>query len=264
MGCDFYLVIDFEASGISPDSRTWEIVEFPIVVVEASTCRVLPAEFHSYVRPTENPLLSRECKQNCGISQSDVDAAPPLAEVVQQVVRWVAQLRLNGNALVLTCGDYDLGTALVTEAERKCIPLPPWLRCWCNVKVPFEARYGKRMGMKGMLQRLGLTLEGRHHSGIDDARNIAKIVVTLLRQGLCLEVTGQHSMGAPLYSSDESGKVEESTTSKVSMLQELTDRKHEHVHTPPDAQVEGDNGSVQADVIKRTRWGRAAAKRIAR
>jgi len=35
--------------------------------------------------------------------------------------------------------------------------------------------------MAGMLNILGMKLDGRHHSGIDDCRNIAKIVVVSVR-----------------------------------------------------------------------------------
>ena len=41
----------------------------------------------------------------------------------------------------------------------------------------------KPAGMAGMLRALDLELVGRHHSGIDDARNIARIVITLLAKG---------------------------------------------------------------------------------
>lgn len=37
--------------------------------------------------------------------------------------------------------------------------------------------------MTAMLEALKLPLEGKHHSGIDDARNIAKIVLTLQGKG---------------------------------------------------------------------------------
>ena len=38
--------------------------------------------------------------------------------------------------------------------------------------------------MDGMLKDLNLELTGRHHSGIDDSRNIAKIAMTLMKGGL--------------------------------------------------------------------------------
>src|SRR5690606_3123071 len=58
-----------------------------------------------------------------------------------------------------------------------------------RVKLPFGPDYlnlkqavsgapgtSKRFGMAGALQQLGLPLEGTHHRGIDDARNIARIL----------------------------------------------------------------------------------------
>ena len=47
----------------------------------------------------------------------------------------------------------------------------------------FLAVTGKKgHSMKTMLRDLHLELEGRHHSGIDDSRNIAKILRTLTQQ----------------------------------------------------------------------------------
>ena len=38
-------------------------------------------------------------------------------------------------------------------------------------------------GMEMMLERCDLKLEGRHHSGIDDSKNIAACVIRLLEEG---------------------------------------------------------------------------------
>ena len=38
-------------------------------------------------------------------------------------------------------------------------------------------------GMVEMLEQSGLKLEGSHHSGIDDARNIARCVIQTLKEG---------------------------------------------------------------------------------
>ena len=38
-------------------------------------------------------------------------------------------------------------------------------------------------GMPMMLERCNLKLEGRHHSGIDDSKNIAACVIRLLEEG---------------------------------------------------------------------------------
>ena len=46
-----------------------------------------------------------------------------------------------------------------------------------NLKAEFSARLGlgRKFGMAGALSKLGLQIEGTHHRGIDDARNIARI-----------------------------------------------------------------------------------------
>ena len=38
-------------------------------------------------------------------------------------------------------------------------------------------------GMTSMLKSLDLELEGRHHSGIDDAKNIARCAIGLMERG---------------------------------------------------------------------------------
>jgi 2'-phosphotransferase/ERI1 exoribonuclease 3 len=60
---------------------------------------------------------------------------------------------------------------------------------WCNSSKEHSRRRGKgaqQFGMPGMLQALGLPLVGRHHSGIDDSRNIAAILRELGRRGAVL------------------------------------------------------------------------------
>lgn len=56
---------------------------------------------------------------------------------------------------------------------------------WINVKQSFQQQYGlkKQKGMDGMLNYLKMNLEGRHHSGIDDCKNILRIVQRMRKDG---------------------------------------------------------------------------------
>jgi len=45
--------------------------------------------------------------------------------------------------------------------------------------------------MTDMLEDMKLTLEGKHHSGIDDCKNIGRIVVEMLKQGKTLDITAR-------------------------------------------------------------------------
>lgn len=56
---------------------------------------------------------------------------------------------------------------------------------WINVKKSFQYHYGLKYatGMAGMLKRAGMELEGRHHSGIDDSKNILRLVQQMREDG---------------------------------------------------------------------------------
>lgn len=45
-----------------------------------------------------------------------------------------------------------------------------------------------QISLQNMLNNLGLRFEGQPHSGIDDSRNIARVVIMLLRDGATLRV----------------------------------------------------------------------------
>jgi inhibitor of KinA sporulation pathway (predicted exonuclease) len=52
--------------------------------------------------------------------------------------------------------------------------------------------------MAGMLNGLNIELEGHHHLGLDDVKNICKVLVKLIQDGAIVDITGQK---------DESGRV---------------------------------------------------------
>jgi len=62
--------------------------------------------------------------------------------------------------------------------------ITPDLTKWVSKDGKQEIKCEKVMGMTSMLEKLNLELDGRHHSGIDDARNIAKVAQHLIDLGL--------------------------------------------------------------------------------
>ena len=104
----------------------------------------------------------------------------------------------------VSCGDFD-GNHLKREARDKRFFVPNYLQRWINIKKAFPkhllspndnekptdfSKFGalkdlraKVRGMPDMLDLCGLELEGRHHSGIDDAKNIARVAISLLKKG---------------------------------------------------------------------------------
>lgn len=205
---DAYLILDFEATCIKGKIVNQEIIEFPLVVVDAYEA-VIKTEFQRFVRPVVNPQLDPFCTELTGISQSTVDQADPFPVVFAEVLQFLHACGFEAGQrryCVVTCGDWDLRTMLPLQrkislthpvALQACpIFVPPVPYCWnqwCNIKrfacssfasAVFSASPPLRVtGMRDLLQKLELPHIGREHSGIDDCRNIASIVCTFLRRG---------------------------------------------------------------------------------
>ena len=80
-------------------------------------------------------------------------------------------------------GDYDRRQfERQCERERVGFPFGP---THINIKNLFALRHGldREVGMADALKLLSLPLDGRHHSGVDDAWNIARILGVLLGPG---------------------------------------------------------------------------------
>jgi inhibitor of KinA sporulation pathway (predicted exonuclease) len=73
-------------------------------------------------------------------------------------------------------GDYDR-KQLEREAREHRLALPLGVG-HLNVKVAFRDHSGQRrqLGVEQALARVGLRFEGTAHRGIDDARNIARLL----------------------------------------------------------------------------------------
>ena len=114
---------------------------------------------------------------------------------------FLEQAGLFGSEFVfLSCGDFD-GHQIRREAVFKRLQVPNYLKRWINFKKVFpvhlfdakaeepkftfikDVQKSVVRGMEDMLQQCGLELKGRHHSGIDDARNIAACVVKSMEKG---------------------------------------------------------------------------------
>lgn len=198
---DYFLVLDFEATcdkerKISPQ----EIIEFPVLKLNAKTMQE-ESHFHSYVTPTANPVLTPFCTELTGISQDMVSGKPILQTVLQDFDRWMQEeglLNPGINICFVTCGDWDLKTMLPQQCKAFKLHHPHYMKKWMNIKFAFNDVMGyKPRGMPEMLGALGLELLGRHHSGIDDSRNIARILKKLAvlgeEKGIVLGPTSEYT-----------------------------------------------------------------------
>ncbi|RKO87914.1 ribonuclease H-like domain-containing protein, partial [Blyttiomyces helicus] len=199
---DFYCVLDVEAT--CQEAHDWdypnEIIEFPIVLIEGWTCTVtdslppsLPAqvdEFQSYVRPVKNPTLSTFCTTLTGIEQSTVDAADPFPAVLGRFERWLSQYSKYPfpNVLFACDGPWDVRDFVRKQCEHSILDRPPYMRRFTDLRRLYCDFYHRdRANLVGMLRGLGMEFEGREHSGIDDSRNVARILTRMMKDGCRVE-----------------------------------------------------------------------------
>jgi len=194
----------------NPEGYEHEIIEFPIVLVDAATLKVLDT-LQIYVKPTDKPKLSAFCTQLTGITQEQVDKGVSLGDALFKVHEWLRSHdlvsgsfdshvqktgKISGKVgdfkykfVFATDGPWDLQKFLNPECQRKKIPRPKYFDMWANIRYHFAEFHGKRRGnINKMLDHYGLQFEGKAHSGLDDSKNIARIAICLAREGCQLDI----------------------------------------------------------------------------
>jgi inhibitor of KinA sporulation pathway (predicted exonuclease) len=170
-----YLVIDFEATccdqGLVPRAQM-EIIEFGAVMVDAATLQVVD-EFACFVQPVRHPRLTPFCIGLTSITQRDVDEALPLATVLADFRAWLNQYQ---DFVFCSWGDYDL-----KQLQQDCAYHQlsyPINAPHCNLKRALVERQqlNGKPGLGDAIRLAGLRFAGTHHRGIDDARNIARLL----------------------------------------------------------------------------------------
>ncbi len=147
-----------------------ETIEIGAVVVERESLEPVD-EFSTFVQPVRHPVLTEFCTALTSIRQRDVEHAPLFPEAIEQLTRFIGPRKV----LFASWGQYDKNQ-LAQDATHHRVELR--LRHHLNLKVEFSARVGstKKFGLGEALDHVGLTFEGTAHRGIDDARNIARLL----------------------------------------------------------------------------------------
>ncbi len=171
---DYYAVIDLEATCCDDGSirrQDTEIIEIGAVLCDACTLEPVE-EFQTFVKPVRHPKLTAFCTELTSITQSQADSGLSFARAVSELARWFRASR----TLFCSWGDYD-NNQFSLEAKRNGVRLP-FEGAHLNLKRRFSERRGdpKQHGMAAALSLAGIHLKGTHHRGIDDARNIARLL----------------------------------------------------------------------------------------
>lgn len=176
------LIVDLEATcwensrlpnGERQSIGNMEIIEFGCVLA-TRTGELLDSRSF-LVRPVRNPDLSAFCCSLTGMTQATVNAAPPYPEVVRALDDWLGQPA--GSLVWCSWGNYDRHH-IQSESEVHGIA-PRFLTCpHLNLKRIWRRSTGqkKNTGLASALAFHDLAFEGRAHRGVDDARNIVRLL----------------------------------------------------------------------------------------
>ncbi|OZG72989.1 exonuclease [Hahella sp. CCB-MM4] len=176
---NYFLIVDLEATCCDKQSiarREMETIEIGAVMVDAENLTMVD-EFMTFIKPVRHPTLTEFCTELTSITQKDVDNAPRYPEAIKMFKDWLYRF---DSFLFCSWGDYDKGQLEQdSQFHRMSYPIGA---DHLNIKKQFSSSQNlkKRLGMSQALKLAGLSLEGTHHRGIDDARNMARLMPYIL------------------------------------------------------------------------------------
>lgn len=143
---DYILVYDFECncSENRNELKFNEIIEFPCVIIDVKQMKVI-AEFHQYVKMTEESEVTPFCTELTGITnemsmgkdENNKFKNKNLNNVLKDFHRFLEQNDIFKSEFVLmSCGDFD-GRTLAREANHKNFVLLNYFKRWINLKKVF-------------------------------------------------------------------------------------------------------------------------------
>ncbi len=176
-GCGQHIVVDLEAT-------CWRLRTFPKKqeIIEIAAARIsdegdILDEYDAFVKPVKHPDLSPFCTELTTIRQEDIDRAEIFPLVWARFLAWVGAAE---ETCLMSWGGYD-DRQMRQDCALHGVEYP--FAVHRNLKREFATRYGtKPRGMAEALRKLDLPLEGQHHRGRDDVRNIVRIYRRMLEQ----------------------------------------------------------------------------------
>ena len=168
------IIIDLESTcwdGVIPAGQINEIIEIGICILDPMTGDISKNQ-GILVKPQKSEVSSF-CTSLTTITQKMLDENGVSFEQACEIIR----NNYQGHQYTwASYGQYDLNM-MKRECKAKGVSYP-LSADHINVKELFtkQTELKKSVGMKQALDILNIPLEGTHHRGIDDAKNIAKIL----------------------------------------------------------------------------------------
>lgn len=183
-------VVDVEATcwetSEERGDRPNEIIEIGICKLNLRTAQV--SDVSSYLVKPKFTEVSPFCTELTGWRPEDLVDAASMAETLRAIR---ADYALDRDNLWFSFGEYDRvklssipgekgGVLDLYGIDRHSNPFAQMKHFNVKTLMMLREHLDKGLGMNRALKYYGLTLDGRHHNGADDAANIAKIVLKVL------------------------------------------------------------------------------------
>ncbi|MDE3009264.1 MAG: exonuclease domain-containing protein [Pseudomonadota bacterium] len=174
---DKLLVIDLECTcwehEVAGNDERQDIIEIGICLFDMQRGAVAAAD-SLIVRPTRS-TVSPFCEKLTSISQAMVDHGLDFQDalaILRERFRsasypWASWGNFDRHVLMQQCRDFGLDYPMSADH--------------LNLKTLYALRMGlpKAIGLYPAVKRSGLQWEGRHHRGVDDARNTARLLACI-------------------------------------------------------------------------------------
>ncbi|MEE4677700.1 3'-5' exonuclease [Pseudomonas alliivorans] len=184
---DFMFCVDVEATCdeivesetfrsllVTPDEM--ETIEIGLVVIDLRSLKILEV-FQSYVRPVIHPILTPFCMELTTIKQGDIDRARIFPEVAMEITYLQKKYP---NAVWGSWGHYDFDQLQADSIRAGCTPVLSETAYLDVERLYCELFSNTSAALRPAVESLGLSWKGQYHRGVDDAKNLAEMIKSIL------------------------------------------------------------------------------------
>lgn len=176
---DKIVIIDIESTcweGKNPEGMENDIIEIGVCLLDVNSGEITNNK-GIFIKP-ERSEISSFCTQLTTITSEMIEKE---GLAFEEALRILKKEYDTPNRVWASYGAYDL-----KQFQRQCSAFGksfPFSPSHINVKSLFalKKKLSHEVGMDGALNILEIPLEGTHHRGVDDAKNIAKIMRWILK-----------------------------------------------------------------------------------
>ena len=168
------IIVDFEATCCDKNS----IPRHQMEIIEIGACATdnshnIISEFQAFIRPVRHTVLTEFCTSLTAISQLQVNTAKEFPNICRQFKKWIW---LHENPIFCSWGAYDKNQ-LLQDCEYHKMQFP-FGGNYTNLKTEYAdvIKSKRSFGLGQALRNSGISFEGTPHRGIDDAKNIARLL----------------------------------------------------------------------------------------